>query len=372
MKNILIIGLVATVLAGCSSFERDAMSVTQVKPVTKVKSDVATVGQIENVIGLPIRPGNVMATSDGRVFSTVHPNDGEQGVQLFEVTGTNSYQPWPSNKFQSPKGQYGEATIDTPLGITKDNQGGLWIVDMGQHIGKTRVWGFDIKTGALISKIDIPTDIAPKNSFVQDLVVDRKNGWIYLADIPNPAIIAINMNNNEIRRFGNHVALQPEADAKMVINGVDIMLGGQPTNNGINPITMSADNNTIYFGAMNGKSWYSLDATLFRAKASDEQIGNSIIRVGDKPVSDGATTDGHGNHYFTNLNDNGVDVLNNKGQLTSLVRDSRFDWPDNVSLDTNGWLYVAVNQLHKTPPFTGTVDKGQPPYHIYRVWVGKH
>jgi hypothetical protein len=29
-----------------------------------------------------------MATSDGRVFSTVHPNDGEQGVQLFEATGT--------------------------------------------------------------------------------------------------------------------------------------------------------------------------------------------------------------------------------------------------------------------------------------------
>ena len=87
MKNIFIIGLVATVLAGCSSFERDTMSVMQVKPMTKVKSAAVTVGQIENVVGLPIRPGNVMATSDGRVFSTVHPNDGEQGVQLFEVTG---------------------------------------------------------------------------------------------------------------------------------------------------------------------------------------------------------------------------------------------------------------------------------------------
>jgi hypothetical protein len=39
MKNIFIIGLVTTALAGCSLIERDAMSVTQ------IKSDVATVGR---------------------------------------------------------------------------------------------------------------------------------------------------------------------------------------------------------------------------------------------------------------------------------------------------------------------------------------
>lgn len=37
---------------------------------------------------------------------------------------------------------------------------------------------------------------------------------------------------------------------------------------------------------------------------------------------------------------------------------------------SQGWLYVAVNQLHKAPPFTGGKDQGKPPYSIYKVWVG--
>jgi hypothetical protein len=50
---------------------------------------------------------------------------------------------------------------------------------MGQHIGKTRVWGFDIETGALISKIDILYRHRTKKiALVQDLVVDRK--WMDL------------------------------------------------------------------------------------------------------------------------------------------------------------------------------------------------
>jgi hypothetical protein len=39
-------------------------------------------------------------------------------------------------------------------------------------------------------------------------------------------------------------------------------------------------------------------------------------------------------------------------------------------LTPQGWLYIAVNQLHKAPPFTGGKDEGKPPYSIYKVWVG--
>lgn len=116
----------------------------------------ATIGQLETVIELPFRPGNVSVTKSGRVFATVHPFSGEQGIQLLEVTSPDSYRPWPSSKYQSPKGQYSENTIDTPLGITKDKQGGLWIADMGQNLGKTRICGFDIDSGELISKINLP------------------------------------------------------------------------------------------------------------------------------------------------------------------------------------------------------------------------
>lgn len=328
-----------------------------------------TIGQLEAVVELPFRPGNVAATKDGRVFSTVHPFAGEQGIQLLEVTGQQSFKPWPSEQYQSPKGQFSDETIDTPLGITKDKRGGLWIVDMGLHIGKTRIWGFDIDSGELISKIVLPTDIAPANSFVQDLVVDRERGWVYLADLANPGILAVELATNKVRRFGNHPSLKPEVNAKMVINGQAVMFGGKPANTGINPITLSADGETLFFGAMNGRTWYSVPAKLFRDGVADDVIAHHITRVGEKPISDGATTDSFGNHFITNLNENGIDKLSSNGVLTPLIRDARLNWPDNVSADDNGWLYISVNQLHKSPPFNDAADIGKAPYYIYRIWA---
>jgi hypothetical protein len=36
----------------------------------------------------------------------------------------------------------------------------------------------------------------------------------------------------------------------------------------------------------------------------------------------------------------------------------------------SSWLYISVNQLYKTPAFTGGRDEGKPPYRIMRVWSG--
>ena len=242
---------------------------------------------------------------------------------------------------------------------------------MGLNLGKTRLWGFDVATGNELYRIELPADVAPKGSFIQDLAVDDDAGWIYLADIANPGLIAVEISSGKARRFSGHAALQAEPDARMVIGGVPIQFQGKPANVAVNPITLSADHATLYFGAMNGKTWYSLPSELLRDGASDEQIAAAIQRVGAKPVSDGAATDAKGRHFFTNLNDNGIDLLDSDGTLEPLVRDARLDWPDSVHVGHDGWLYISVNQLYRTPAFTGGSDSGKPPYRVMRVWPGK-
>jgi sugar lactone lactonase YvrE len=138
----------------------------------------------------------------------------------------------------------------------------------------------------------------------------------------------------------------------------------------INPITLSADGETLYYGAMNGKTLYSVPARLFREGASHVQIAQAIQVVGKKPVSDGISTDAEGNHFITNLRDNAIDRMSPNGKLTRLVRDDRFLFPDNVRFGPDSWLYVAVNQLHRSSIFTGNADEGKPPYLIARVWTG--
>ncbi len=367
-KSAVAAALIAGTLVGCSAMQpagntvSEQMSSPALAPVQ---------GELRTVAVLPIRPGNTAATPDGRVFSTIHPMDGDHDVQLIEVTGPHSYRAWPSTRFQTLNGNYSDATIDSPLGIALDGAGGLWITDMGNHLGKTRIWGFDIDSGRLLRKITLSEEIAPKGSFIQDLVVDPERGYIYLADIANPSLLAVNIASGEAHRFDGYEAMKAQSDAEMVIDGEPIQFGGAPASVGVNPITLSEDGSTVYFGAMNGLDWYSVPSKLLRDGAARADIAAAIERVGPKPVSDGADTGPDGTHYFTNLNDNGVDVMVEGKALVPLVRDERLDWPDSVRLGADGWLYVAVNQLHKAPPFTGGDDEGEPPYYIYKVWTGK-
>jgi len=321
---------------------------------------------IEIVSKLDIRPGNVTATTDGRVFATIHPMGGEFGLQLVEIKDGKAIA-WPSQSVQAKLGQYTDDTLDSPLGITKDKQGGLWLVDFGLRLGKTRIWGFDIASGDLITKIDIPIEVAPLGSLAQDLAVDRINGWVYIAATGTQSIIAVNLKTGEARSFSDHASLQPDKDARLFFDGEELRFFGKPAREGINPITLSDDSETIFFGPMTGTGWFSVPAKLFRDGASHETISAAIERVGDKPMSDGVATDATGNHYFTNLMESGIDMLDANGNLTPLIRDARFSWPDNVQVGETGTLYIAVNQLHKSAPATGGKDQGKAPYYIFRV-----
>ncbi|EJL68555.1 L-dopachrome tautomerase-related protein [Chryseobacterium populi] len=311
-----------------------------------------------------MRPGNVAVSKDGRVFATIHPL-GNPNQQLVEIVNGKAV-PFPSASFQKNKNTLGDLTFDTPLGIIVDKKNRLWMIDMGLELGKTRLWSFDLKKNKLLEKIEFTQEIAPKGSFIQDVAIDEDRGWAYLADISNPGIIALNLKTKKSRRFSGHPSLQAE-DVDMIIDGRVTDFGGKPARVGINPITLSNDRETIFFGAMNGTTWYQVPAKLFRENADDTVIGNSIVKFSEKPVSDGVATDTKGNHYITNLGGHSISKLDANGKLSSFIKDSRLKWPDNIALSEDGYLYISVNQLNTTTAFSGEPDAGKPPYFIYRI-----
>jgi len=310
-----------------------------------------------------VRPGNVAVAADGRVFASFHPL-GDSKLQLAEVKDGRLL-PYPDLSVQKNGAAPSDATLDTPLGVAVDRNGRLWAIDMGLNLGKTRLWSFDLKTGKLARKYELPASVAPKGSFVQDFAIDEARGWAYLADIANPGLIALNLKDGSARRFGGHASLQAQ-DVDMVIDGRVVNFGGKPARVGVNPITLSADRETLYFGAMNGTTWYRLPAKLLRDGADDAAIARTIAPAGPKPISDGVATDAQGRHWFTDLQRHAVSRLGRDGKLTDVVRDPRLQWPDNLALGPGGWVYVSVNQLDRTPAFTGGDDSGTPPYYLYR------
>lgn len=364
MKQILSLAFVALLLFSCDPAAKEELTEN-----AATAEPVISTGTLEVVAEMDINPGNVAVSKDGRVFCTIHPLR-PQDVQLVEITGKNSFQPFPSADFQSEKNNTTDEQFDTPLGAVVDNNNRLWVIDVGMNLGKARLFAFDINTGEQLMRFDLPEDIAPPTSFVQDLAVDEQNGWVYLADFGDPGIIAVDINNKTFRKFTHQPSMASE-DIDLIINLKPQYFLGELARVGINPITLSADRETIYYGAMNGSKWYRLPAALLRNNKSDAELTKAVAIEGLKPISDGAATDARGNHYFTNLSNGSIDVLDPSGTRSTLVKDDRISWPDNVRFGDENWLYIAVNQLHKTPAFTGGEDEGEAPYYILRVWVSE-
>ncbi len=335
------------------------------------------VGTLEVVAELDINPGNVSVTPEGRIFATVHQF--RRGpVQLIEILDRTTYQPWPSADWNGVFGS-GPNVFNSLLGIQIDAQNRLWVIDngLGEPEQTPKLMAFNVDSGSVVFRYDFPSNTGPKGSFLQDIAVDEDHGFVYIADVGGahePAIVVVDIGKNTSRRFSGHPSLSPEnVDLEVedkVITIADAEGQQKPARIGINPITISADKEMLFYGAMNGTNWYRVPARLFREGADDASIAAAVMKAGPKPVSDGASTDAEGNHYFTNVGRNAIDVLKPGGTLHHLVQDDRVIWPDALSFGPESWLYIAVNQLNRAPAFNDGREMGGPPFMIMRVWTG--
>lgn len=334
----------------------------------------ANADSIQVVAELPFRPGNVTVSKTNEVYLTRHPFSGPD-QQLIKMTGKSTYVAFPDSAWQTPWDKQPESkSFDSPLGVVIDSINRLWVIDCGFRLNQTRLFAFDLSNGNEVFNMTLPSNIAPPESFVQDLAVDAVHGWVYLADIATPGIIAIDIINRQVRKISGHPGFLAE-DMDMIIDSSVVYFKGKPARVGINPITLSADGQTLFFGAMSSKKWYGLPTHFFREHADDRTILGAIYLVGEKPISDGATTDAEGNHFFTSIESNGIDLLpKNEKRTSTLLRDNRFSWPDNVHFGPDSWLFISVNQLHKMPIFykenEQQKDRGVSPYYIYKTNTG--
>ena len=370
----------ALFVGACSTKPASQPTAPTISAAGNQKPATPRIGQVEIVSELDITPGNVTASKDGRMFASVHGMR-RGSAQLIEIQpGKNNWQAFPNKSWNAAPGS-GPNVLNSAHGVAIDSRDRLWVTYHGNWMpGKAKpaqpkLVAFDINTRRTVFRMDFPESIGPRGGIMQDLAVDGERGFVYIADCgPTPSIVVVDIKRKTARRFTDHPSLNAE-NVDLVVEGQTLKFpgpGGQMERARIpiNPITLSADGETLYYGAMNGKTLYSVPARLFRQGASRAQIAQAIRVVGKKPVSDGISTDAEGNHFITNLRANAIDRMSPDGKLTRLVRDDRFLFPDNVRFGPDSWLYVAVNQLHRSSIFTGDADEGKPPYLIARVWTG--
>ncbi len=276
----------------------------------------------------------------------------------------SAYPSWKANKIGDPN------ALQSVLGWEIDESNRAWFLDQG-HIegapcidGAQKIVCWDMTSNSLVDSIKVPSEVSSYTaSFLNDLVVDNANGFVYVADsgiFSDPlegGLIVLNTKTRQLRRvLHQHHSTQDVAGYWFKIAGKPVWKD-RPMRTGADGIALSADRKTLYWSALTGRNLYSIDTALlqdFRAPLGE--IEEAVRDLGDKGTnSDGMAADNQGNVYYTMLEGQGIGVYDpEKGTFTALVTDERMIWVDGLTFDNRGHIVFNSNRLHEL--FEGDLD----------------
>lgn len=314
-------------------------------------------------------PGNLAIGPDGRMFMSVHEFYGPE-LRVVEVMPDGTTKPYPTEAWARAPEDDGDG-LRGVLGLRADREGILWMLD-GQGEGQTgRVVGWNTNTEKLHAIYYVGQPAARPFSFLNDLAVDREHEAIYISDTANhveSAIIVIDLETGRARRVLEGSQFTKAEDTPMIIDGKEVLLGGNPAKIGINPISVDPTNTWVYFAPMTGSAMYRVRTTdLLDESLSDADLEARVERYGDKVISDGSTVDAAGNVYITAMTDNAIGVTKPDGTYEVLFQsDEGLPWPDGFSMGVDGYVYATINELHRSPVLNGGEDASLGTYKIVR------
>jgi sugar lactone lactonase YvrE len=324
---------------------------------------------LEVVLSYPEPIGNVAVARDGRVFFTVHPESRPTGAKLL-VFENGKIRPFPSAGAQG--------LFDTVLGVAIDPAGRLWTIDPGAHgMHAARLLAFDTASGAIVHDYTLPRSIAPRGSFVQDLQVDSRGEWVYLADVSfwrrQPGIIVYDVVHRSARRvLDRHASVMPlDFVIRNPVKDMVFFGGLVALKPGVDGIAISRDDRWLYYGAMTHDTLYRVEtAALNDASLGEAQLEARVQAVGSKPLNDGLSTDLEGNVYLTDVEHSGVARMTPQGRLETLIRSDRIRWADALSYGPDGYQYIADSAIPDQMLQSKAHMRERAPYFIFRYRPG--
>lgn len=335
----------------------------------------------EIVAELPQSVGNITFTPDNRIIYSHHPFFSPE-IRVAELgEDGKSFTPFPNTEWNTPRDGT-DRYFDSVLGLRGDENGIVWILDMGQRTGLTpKLVGWNTWEDRLEKIYYIPAPASRPESQHNDFVVNHKDGVFVIADEgigpggdgTTAALVIVDMKTGATRRvLQGHVSTLPE-DVAIVVDGKPLTVpdgnGGQAVIKvGADGIATDTEFEWLYYGPLNGSVIYRIRfADLLNETLSEVELGARVERYADKPNNGGLSIDQAGNLYLTEVETNAVGIIpadSREYRRYALAED--LSWPDGVSYALDGYMYVSAAQISKAALFNDGEARNEAPYLIYR------
>lgn len=318
-------------------------------------------------------PGNVAVTPDGRIFMSLHQFY-DRKYRVVEVKEDGTTTPYPSKDWALTPGTDGIG-LNSVLGLRSDGNGVLWLLDNAGPGQGAKLVGWDTRKNELHRIIYFDEPFTPSNAFLNDFSVDLVHDTVYIADTAgviddrkNSALLVVDLKTGQVRRvLEGHVSNLAE-DVEVMPDGQALKIDNVPIRVGSDSITITPDNEWLYYGPLSGTKMYRVrTADLRNTQLTDDELGARVELFADKPVSDGLTADNAGNIYVTDVNANAIGVIDSEGNYRIIAQDEKLlSWPDGFAFGPGNEIYVTVNQLHRSPALRGDGAAATPPFYLVR------
>lgn len=334
---------------------------------------------VEVIARLPQSVGNIAFTPDNQIIFSHHPFY-DPDIRVARLTSPTTSEPFPNKEWNTPRPGT-DAYLDNVLGLRSDEDGVVWIIDMGfrTHITPKLV-GWNTRTNRLERVYYMPTPVTRPGSQPQDVVIDRKNRKFYIADEDigpggdgsQSAIIVIDMDTGQARRVLEGDRSTVPEDVPITVDGSDLTVPGKDGKSivlkvGCDGITMDPRSEWLYYAPLSGHSLYRLrTADLNNETLPAAELSAKVERYSAKPNAGGLSIDYAGNIYLTAVESRSVGMIASDRTYHTVASDPAMVWPDGISYSPDGYMYVSASQVSAAAMFHGGAAQNGTPYLIFR------
>lgn len=334
-------------------------------------------------------PTGVAVSKSGRTFIN-YPKWGDDVISsVVEVLNDNTEIPYPNKSMNSYDPNKPQSTWLSVQAIYIDYRDHLWILDTGAPF-----FNSPNKKAAKLVQIDINKDIILKTyQFSEDVILDTtylndvrfdwnrgEEGIAYITDssVNGPgAIIILDLESGEARRvLDGTLSTSVDEDILPKVEGVPLQ---NVDKNGdvskfhvaVDGIELSPDRKILYFCSLVGRFLFSIETNLLFSNFTDQELESKVKKVVEKGSSDGLIMASDGTLYAGDYENNSIISISATGEITTILQNDLILWPDSMSIGSDGYLYITVNQVHRQAGFNAGVDMREKPYLLLKTKINK-
>ena len=325
--------------------------------------------------------GNIAYTHTGQLVFSHHPFFSPKIRVAIYDEKTKKTSPFPNLEWNTAKTNT-DFYLDEVLGIRNDKKGIVWMLDMGTRNKITpKLVGWNTKTNSLEKIYYIPSPASIDVSQLNDFVIDNKHQVFVIADEciahggdgSKGALVIVDMKTGKTRRvLEGRKSTKADINSPITINGevLGVTNNGKktPIFVGADGITLDKNNEWLYYAPLNGKQLYRIKMTdLLNENFSDDELDAKVEIYSSKPNNGGLSIDVAGNLYFTNIESNSIGFIDAKTKKYSVItQNKQMLWPDGISYNKDGYMYVSAAQVHLGAVFNNGINKTKAPFKIFR------